>query len=180
MILSYGDLVTYWKRKKIRFDPDISRTQIGFSSIDLRMGEVATELIQNPGITIRPATSIPQGIFENKPISNYLRIKPRQLILVLTKESITLPANLCGEVQGRSSFARYGLAIHITSPHIHPLFSGPITLELYNHGPNDLEIWPGDPICQLILSRVSRPVPRSFQNIGRYRQQKTPTPVPLS
>lgn len=180
MILSYDDLRLNWKRKKIRFNPDITEDQITESSIDLRLGKSATRLVENKGITIRPAISTPKGIFENFEITNSLIIKPQELILILTHEAITMPANLAADIEGRSSYARYGLGIHITSPHIHPLFNGPVTLEIYNYGPNKLEINPGDRICQLIVSTLSRPISSQLaKKIGRYIDQTDPAPQPL-
>jgi dCTP deaminase len=78
----------------------------------------------------------------------------------LRLEEISVPNNLAASVQGKSSLARAGLAVHITAPHIHPGFTGRITLELYNHGPWEMELVPGeDRICQVIHSRVQTPVP---------------------
>lgn len=179
MILSYKDLILYWKSKKIGFVPDIEESQIGESSIDLRMGTKSSRLVRNPGITIRPAISTPEGIFEEREITSSLIMQPKELILVLTMESVSLPRDLAADVQGRSSFARYGLAIHITSPHIQPAFTGPITLELYNHSENKLELVPGDRICQLIFSKVTSPLPKKVAEKSRYLGQKSPKPQPL-
>lgn len=179
MILSYPTLLRYWKDKRIVFKPDISEGQIGESSIDLRLGTVKSKLIDSPGITIRPAVTIPKDIFTEGKISKVdcLKIKPKELVLVLTMEAITLPADLCADVQGKSSFARYGLATHITSPHIHPLFSGRITLELFNHSGVEQVYCPGDRICQVIFSELTEPLPLDIgKHKGRYMGQKTPTP----
>ena len=76
------------------------------------------------------------------------------------------------------SLARAGLAVHITAPHIHPGFSGRITLELYNHGPWTLEFVPGeDLVCQLILYKVTSPVDKpATEALSTYARQKTPFP----
>ena len=176
MTLSYTTLLYCWKKQIIRFKPDIEESQITESSIDLRMGTQATELIGNPGIKIRPVLSRPEGIFVNKKIKDFLAIPPRELILAFTMEKVTMPSNLCASVEGKSSLARFGLSVHITSPHIHPFFNANITLELYNHSKNTIEIYPGDKICQLIVSETSEPVPESMSSRGRYLNQKTPEP----
>jgi dCTP deaminase len=178
LILSYPALLECWKEKIIEFKPDIESAQITKSSIDLRMGNLATRIIENPGLTIRPVLSKPDGIFEDEKVGESLIIKPQELVLVLTMERISMPAHLCAQVEGKSSFARFGLAVHITSPHIHPYFEGPITLELYNHSPNKLQLCPGDRICQLIVSEVSEPVPEWMAGAGRYQRQKTSKPKP--
>jgi dCTP deaminase len=169
-----------WKDGTIKFKPNISEGQITKSSIDLRMGGTATRLIKNEGLTIWPPGSRPDGIYENEKVKKSLFLEPNELVLVLTHEEVTMPPNLCAQVEGKSSMARFGLAVHITSPHIHPSFSGHITLELYNHNPNKLELRPGDRICQLIVSEVTNPIPEWMRERGRYQGQKDSKPKPES
>lgn len=90
-----------------------------------------------------------------------------------------MPNNLVANVQGKSSIARAGLAVHLTAPIIHPGFSGPIALELYNHGPWTLEFFPGDDlICQIAYTRVTSAAAQKIATaIGSYVGQKTPFPA---
>ena len=181
MILSYDDLLNLWKKGKIKFNPDIDKSQIGESSIDLRLSNKISKPIKNPGVTIRPPYSIPNGIFNSKEIkeNESIKIKPGELLLALTLEEVIMPSNLAAQVQGKSTLARYGLAVHITSPHIHPCWRGQVTLELYNHGPNELEFSPGEPVCQLIFFKVSKPVRKEVAKVlSRYIGQKKPLPLP--
>ena len=187
MILSYRDLVATWKKKQLRFDPDISESQIGLSSIDLRLGHVFARLKPSPGIVVRPARGFDPtdhveiedaskgGFLSGGPI---FRLPPGEFRLAFTLEEVTLPPGLAANVQGKSSLARAGLAVHITAPHIHPAWSGRITLELYNHGPWPLEFVPGeDLVCQLILYKVTSPVDtRVARALSTYVRQATPYP----
>lgn len=50
----------------------------------------------------------------------------------MTLESVTLPADLVGWLDGRSSLARLGLMVHVTAHRIDPGWSGCIVLEFYN------------------------------------------------
>ena len=135
-------------------------------------------LIKNSSITIEPALSDPTGLYKKETIKEILEILPGDLVLVPTLEDVTLPANLCASVEGRSSYARYGLAAHITSPHINPSWDGQITLELFNHNPNTLRLRPGVRICQLIISEVTKPIPAGLRGKSRYQHQKTSEPRP--
>ena len=56
------------------------------------------------------------------------------LALAVTLESVTLPADLVGWLDGRSSLARLGLMVHVTAHRIDPGWSGCIVLEFYNSG----------------------------------------------
>lgn len=107
------------------------------------------------------------------------RLPPREFRLAFTLEEVSVPNDLAANVQGKSSLARAGLAVHITAPHIHPGFAGHITLELYNHGPWDLELIPGeDLICQIIYYQVQTPVPKKVADtLGTYVKQTTPFPT---
>jgi dCTP deaminase len=90
----------------------------------------------------------------------------------------SVPSNLAAAVQGKSTMARLGLAVHITAPHIHPHFGSWLTLELYNYGKCEIELKPGsDTICQIIYYRLSSQVPLHLgRRIGTYADQKTPIP----
>ena len=188
MILSYRDLLSAWKKKQVRFSPEIHESQIGLSSIDLRLGHVFTKLKDVQGIVVQPArgfdpthlvevedTSTSAGFASGGPI---FRLPKREFRLAFTLEEITLPPGLAANVQGKSSLARAGLAVHVTAPHIHPAWSGRVTLELYNHGPWTLEFVPGeDLVCQLILYRVTTPVDKRVADaLSTYVSQATPFP----
>ncbi len=184
MILSHNDLRQAWKTGKIRFSPDIAEAQIAESSIDLRLGYDFTTLIPQPK-PVRPAA---EG-FDPGPITrrqNYaklknpvFKLKPREFRLAFTLEEISVPGWLAANVQGKSSLARAGLAVHVTAPHINPGFVAQITLEMYNHGPWELELIPGkDLVCQVIFYKLTSPVSQKVINaFGTYGKQSTPFPA---
>ena len=134
------------------------RSQIGLLSIDLRLGHVFARLKPSPGIVAQPARGFDPadhveiedaskgGFLSGGPI---FRLPPGECRLAFTLEEVTLPPGLAANVQGKSSLARASLAVHITAPHIHPAWSGRITLEPCNHGPWPLEFVPGeDLVCR--------------------------------
>ena len=69
-------------------------------------------------------------------------LHPGELALAITHESITLPDNLVGWLDGRSSLARLGLMVHVTAHRIDPGWSGNIVLEFYNSGKLPLALKP--------------------------------------
>lgn len=103
-------------------------------------------------------------------------LRPNRLVLGRTLEKVSLPITADGQalaarVEGKSSYARCGLLIHFTAPTIHAGFTGTITLELINLGPCNISLYPGAPICQLILEEV-RGVP--FRNDSQFQNQARP------
>lgn len=77
-------------------------------------------------------------------------------VLAWTAEQVTLPitARLAARVEGKSSLARLGIGVHVTAPTIHAGFSGPIQLEICNHGPLRVKLTAGMPVCQLIFEQT--------------------------
>lgn len=101
---------------------------------------------------------------------NALVLKPGEFILALTRERVELPetTRIAARVEGKSSLARIGLAVHVTAPTIHAGFKGNITLEIKNHGVLPIRLTVGMPICQLIFEMVfgtpSKVMSGIFQN----------------
>jgi dCTP deaminase len=59
-------------------------------------------------------------------------LHPGEFVLASTYEVITLPDDIAGRLEGKSSLGRLGLLTHSTAGFIDPGFSGHITLELSN------------------------------------------------
>jgi len=102
-------------------------------------------------------------------------LRPNRLVLGRTKERIGLPIIdgqcLAARVEGKSSYARCGLLVHFTAPTIHAGFAGTITLELINLGLCNISLYPGSPICQLIVEEV-RGTP--MRNDSQFQGQNRP------
>lgn len=94
-----------------------------------------------------------------------------QFMLAITKERVDL-AGFAARVEGKSTLARIGLAVHNTAPTIHFGFKGNITLELVNHGPYPLKLTPGQPICQLIIEQVYG-TPEKKERTGTFQGQNS-------
>lgn len=171
MILSRPELEDEIRRERIRFDPSLEADQIGQASIDLRLGHVFTCWKQNLGsLTVATAAGIPQGVelWDTRTTVDRdelgkretVKIGPNEFLLAMTYEQVTIPPDLIGFVEGRSTYARFGLTMHQTAPWIQPGWTGSITLEIRNSGPLTLELTPiDDRPCQLTFMRLSSPLP---------------------
>jgi dCTP deaminase len=106
-------------------------------------------------------------------------LHPGEFVLGSTFESVTLPDDLAGRLEGKSSLGRLGLLTHSTAGFIDPGFTGHITLELSNVANLPITLWPGMKIGQLCLFRLTSPAehPYGSTNAGsRYQGQRGPTP----
>jgi dCTP deaminase len=100
-------------------------------------------------------------------------LHPGELALAITFESITLPADIVGWLDGRSSLARLGLMVHVTAHRIDPGWSGNIVLEFYNSGKLPLALRPGMKIGALNFETMSGSAanPYNIKKGAKYRDQ---------
>jgi dCTP deaminase len=106
-------------------------------------------------------------------------LHPNEFVLGSTLEVVTLPEDLAGRLEGKSSLGRLGLLTHSTAGFIDPGFSGHITLELSNVANLPIMLWPGMKIGQLCLFRLSSPAEHPYGSAvygSRYQGQRGPTP----
>jgi dCTP deaminase len=106
-------------------------------------------------------------------------VSPRSFYLAHTAESVTIPAHLVGQLDGKSSLARMGMSIHQTAGWIDPGFTGQITLEIYNASCLPFWLVRGMPIGQLVLMRLTAPAERPYGSPGlgsHYQGQTGATP----
>ena len=95
-------------------------------------------------------------------------IKPGEVLMGRVFERFTVPSGHAGKIEGRSSYARLGLAIHCTGDFINPGWGGFMPLQLLNCGPYPIRLIPYLSICQLMLVRLSS---ESESNYGETDRQ---------
>ncbi|HUI45917.1 MAG TPA: dCTP deaminase [Nitrospirota bacterium] len=142
------------KNKLIVIEP-LKRSQIGPGSIDLTLGNDFRIFNKRSKIYHIKNDSYFQDITKDVHIKDggYIVIKPSEMVLGITKEKITLADNISGRLEGRSRFARFGLAVHVTAGFMHPGISNHQVLEIVNLGHAPLALYPGTKICQFIFEK---------------------------
>lgn len=142
--------------------PILSDSQLGDSSVDLRMGTVALIARAGGQPTVDPAIQLrvnsdAHASTERReqkherfdvPFGHSFLLHPGNLLLVPTLEWVKIPADLQGVVTARSSWAREGLNI-ATATIINPGYQGIVTLELANFGEVPIKLYPGLRIAQI-------------------------------
>ncbi len=106
-------------------------------------------------------------------------LHPGEFVLGSTFETVSLPDDLAGRLEGKSSLGRLGLLTHSTAGFIDPGFDGHITLELSNVANLPITLWPGMKIGQLCLFRLSSAAENPYGSKAagsRYQGQRGPTP----
>ena len=152
---------------RLVIDP-LDADQVGVASIDLTLGESIREIVGNEApIRVEEATDYREHTRVSR-LDRPYRLDPGVTIHGITAEHVSLPADLCGFLEGRSRFARLGLMIHVTSAFVQPGVSNRQVLEMSNVSSRALEIVPGVRLCQLVLMRTEGEAVYS----GRFQEQR--------
>ncbi|SIN89260.1 dCTP deaminase [Sulfurivirga caldicuralii] len=185
MRLSDSDILRYLKAGKIQMDPLPSQEKIKGVTVDLRLdnrfrvfndhkapyidlGGPRDQLQQQLDAIMSQEIVIEDG--------DSFFLHPGELALASTLETITLPDDLVGWLDGRSSLARLGLMVHVTAHRIDPGWHGQIVLEIFNSGKLPLALRPGMDICAINFETLSSPVqnPYNKRKDAKYRNQRGP------
>jgi dCTP deaminase len=149
------------------------------SSVDVRMDKFFRVFENHRYPHIDPAEEQTEltRLVEPAPGEPFI-LHPGEFVLASTYEVVTLPDDIAGRLEGKSSLGRLGLLTHSTAGFIDPGFSGHVTLELSNVATLPIKLWPGMKIGQLCLFRLSSPAEHPYgsaQYGSRYQGQRGPT-----
>ncbi|VVC02574.1 dCTP deaminase, dUMP-forming [Candidatus Burarchaeum australiense] len=95
-----------------------------------------------------------------------ISLKPREMILGRTLERITLPSDMCARLDGRSRYARFGTAIHVSSSLVQAGSDNHQILEIVNLSPATIILHAGMHVCQLQFMRISSPADKPYAKFG--------------
>lgn len=130
----------HWLRRLVRRGPTVDLRKSHIQEIDPRREWRRAALAEGQSITIWPG----------------------QVVMGRIYESFRVPDEFAGKIEGRSSYARIGLAIHCTGDFINPGWHGFMPLQLFNASPFPIRILPYLPICQLMLISLSSRPDRTY------------------
>lgn len=158
------------------FEPDMVQP----SSVDVRLDSLFRVFDNTKYTHIDPALQQDELTSLVEPVAGEpFVLHPGEFVLGSTLEVCTLPDDLAGRLEGKSSLGRLGLLTHSTAGFIDPGFSGHITLELSNVANLPITLWPGMKIGQLCLLRLTSAAenPYGSSAVGsKYQGQRGPTP----
>jgi dCTP deaminase len=149
------------------------------SSIDVRLDRFFRTFENHRYAHIDPAQDQPEltRLVEADAREAFV-LHPGEFVLASTYEIVTLPDDIAGRLEGKSSLGRLGLLTHSTAGFIDPGFSGHVTLELSNVATLPIKLWPGMKIGQLCLFKLTSPVENPYGSAihaSRYQGQRGPT-----
>ena len=159
------------KNGSIRIEP-LETSQVGPGSIDLTLGNDFRVFKKQSKVYHVKNDSRFEDITRSIHVEDesFVVIKPGEMILGITREKITLADNISGRLEGRSRFARFGLAVHVTAGFMHPGISNHQVLEIVNLGHTPLALYPATRICQFVFERCDG----HAKYHGRFAEQNKP------
>lgn len=104
---------------------------------------------------------------------SWIEMRPGESILAYSREYITMPNDVCGQLYEKSSLGRF-LINHMMAGVVDAGFHGKLTYELKNDGVHTVRIPVGARIVQLVLSSLEEPPEIPYgQRISRYQYAQT-------
>ncbi len=106
-------------------------------------------------------------------------LHPGEFVLGCTLEHVSLPDDLVGRLEGKSSLGRLGLLIHSTAGFVDAGWQGQLTLELSNVATLPITLYPGMKIGQISFIAMTTPAenPYGAREVGsKYQGQVGPIP----
>ena len=178
MLLSDRDIRAEFTAGRVAVEP-FAESMVQPSSVDVRLDRFFRVFENHKYSVIDP--SIEQSELTREVVvepNEHFILHPGEFVLASTYEIITLPDDIAGRLEGKSSLGRLGLLTHSTAGFIDPGFSGHITLELSNVANLPVKLFPGMKIGQLCLIKLSSPAEHPYGSAvyaSRYQGQRGPT-----
>jgi dCTP deaminase len=179
VLLSDRDIRAEITAGRVKVEP-FTEAMVQPSSVDVRLDRFFRVFENHKYSVIDPSTEQPELTREVAVTADeFFILHPGEFVLASTYEVITLPDDIAGRLEGKSSLGRLGLLTHSTAGFIDPGFSGHITLELSNVANLPVKLFPGMKIGQLCLIKLSSPAEHPYGSAvygSRYQGQRGPTP----
>ena len=183
MRLCDQDIEAYLRSGKLKITPQPASSCINGVTVDVRLGnqfrtfkEHTTPYIDLRGPKEEVSAVLERVMSEEIVLSEKeaFYLHPGELALAVTLESVTIPDNLVGWLDGRSSLARLGLMVHVTAHRIDPGWQGQIVLEFFNSGKIPLALRPGMTIGALSFETLTNPAIRPYNRRldAKYKDQQ--------
>jgi len=183
MRLCDTDIEALIAQERIIINPKPDISMISGVSVDIRLGNEFRVFqdhtapyidLSGPREEVQKAMSSVMSDEIVIPDGEAFFLHPGELALAVTYESVTLPDDVVGWLDGRSSLARLGLMVHVTAHRIDPGWSGQIVLEFYNSGKLPLALRPKMKIAALNFETMSNSAARPYnkREDAKYKGQK--------
>lgn len=178
-VLSDVDIKKAVADRAIKIDP-LDAKDIQPASVDVHLGhdfrvfKTSVHRFIDPE---RPENDLTEAVVVEQ--GEEFILHPGQFALGTTAETISLPVDILGKLEGKSTLGRLGLMIHSTAGYVDPGWTGELTLELSNVSNLPILLRPGMRIGQLSFETMTSAVERPYGSAelgSHYQGQVGATP----
>lgn len=168
-MLSDKDIQRLVRQGRIRLEPlpNIElgeKSDLGPCKIDLHLGgdAIILDASQVANIDLNSG-ELPKGSHTSINIKRrgQVIIHPRKVVIASALECLTLPDDIAARMEGKSKFARRGIAVQI-APVFDPGWDGKPALELHNIGEVAVVLPYGVPVCAMTFYHLSSPTLKGY------------------
>ena len=163
-ILTRNQISEHLRDRNIVVEPLLDKKQINCASVDLRLDNFFAEFRTAKTPCIDPATI--KGAYrefldfvELEFFEDSYFLQPKKFALAQTFEYISLPDDVVGHLEGRSSVARQGLTVHAAAGLVDPGFRGHLVFELLNAGEMPLKLYPLMRVAKIAFYKTEKTEP---------------------
>lgn len=179
MILSDRTIREELAAGRIVIDP-LDESCIQPSSVDMHLDRFFRVFLNHHArvIDVKERNDDLTQLVEIEPDDAFI-LHPGEFVLGSTRESVGVPADLVGRLEGKSSLGRLGLLIHSTAGFVDAGFEGHLTLELSNVATLPITLYPNMKIGQISFLRMTTAADEPYGSStlrSKYKGQRGPTP----
>lgn len=170
MMLSNEDIKKCLDNGQLVIKP-FNPKQIRAAGITLHLGSKLLKPLAGSIVDVRKKT-LPKYQEIEITLDKPYELKPQEFVLGETYELVTVGNQIGFFIEGRSTLARLGLTIVQTAMLVEPGHADrAVTLELANHGPNSILLYPKMKISRVALYELKTPSSKPYDKDGKYRKQ---------
>jgi dCTP deaminase len=170
MILSDFDLMNYLNSKRLVIEP-FSREIVRENGIDFRITDeiayhrkdLGADFVMDPS-----DAKMIENAFEVKKSQESMVVGPHEQVLLSTVEKVSMPDDIVGLVEIRTTWARHGFSMPPTI--IDAGFSGTVTLCVTNNSPYGIRLKPNTRFAHVVFVKATSSVQSSYAK-GSYSGQ---------
>jgi dCTP deaminase len=164
MFLSHPTIEKYIHDGLIIIKPTFNIKNLRPLGLRIHLGK--NIMIPEPGQTVEISGGSQPRYREVDLEKEIFYLKPNQFILGSTYEAVQTAKDIVGILDGRSTIARIGLTVHITSSIVDGAFEMPYVtvLEIKNVGNFRVRLKYKDPVAMMLFAQLSEPVTQKVQS----------------
>ncbi len=174
MVLSDRDIKREIARGGIVFTPPLEDGQIGAASVDLTLDGKFWKFKKKYAKAKTPVDLAKVSFADatEEIAAPSITLFPGEMCLGITKERITLAPSIMGSLEGRSRYARMGLAVHVTSALVQAGSDNHQVLEIVNLAPFPVKLHAGMRISQVVFERLESPTSKPYAKYGKIAKKQ--------